>query len=1326
VSRGQLSQGSPGTLQLNPRVSRKLDQFVAFSSLFSIAVGLAGLAGWIFQIEILRRVFPGLVAMKVNTAASFLLIGLALWWMGRHDRSSPVSNWIAKAAAAIVTAVGLLSFLEFLGGWNFGIDQLFFVETAEGAIGSIRPGLMSPVTALTFMLLGLALLLLDWSVDREVSPAQSLASGAGLISLFALLDFMVQPHGSHAGMALQTAISQSLLSMGVVCCRPERGFVGMLLRANFRSGTVRGLWAAVLWDDGPSWRRPLRYGLTVLLVFLATVLRYIPGGFLPEKLTYITYFPAVMFAAIVGGLGSGILATLLSDVCADYFFLEPKGQFGNLSLPDLTGLIIFTLVGIGMSWLAGAIERVRMSAAAALRASENRYRTLIENLPQMVFVKDRASVYVSCNQSFARSLGIRPEEYAGKTDYDFFPAEMAEKYRSDDQRVMESGTTEEIEEKYIRDGKELSVQTVKTPIRDAAGNVTGILGIFWDITERKRVQEQLRQSSLYARSLLEASLDPLVTISREGKITDVNEAAEKVTGASREKLIGSDFSSYFTDPESARRGYEQVFSQGSVQNYALAIRHASGKITDVLYNATVFKNEAGEIEGVFAAARDITEKKRAQEAVAAEREKFNNILDVLPPYLVLLTPDYHVAFANREFTRRFGESHGRRCFEFLFNRSEPCEICETYKVLQTKKPLEWKWTGPDGRHYDIYDFPFIETDGSTLILEMGIDVTERRQAEDTVRKASLYARSLLEASLDPLVTISREGKITDVNEATEKVTGVSRERLIGSDFSNYFTEPEQARCGYEEVFAKGFVHDYPLAIRSAAGKVTDVLYNASVFKNEAGEVEGVFAAARDVTQRKRAEEEIRKLNQELEGRVQQRTAQLHESERRVRRKLESILSPTGDLGNLDLADILDIPAVQSMVEDFYKLAGVPLFILDLKSTVLVSMGWQEICTKFHRAHPEACKNCQESDRELSTGVVPGEFKLYKCKNNLWDVVTPIIVGGQQVGNLFSGQFFFTDEPVDYALFRAQAKKYGFDEQEYLAALERVPRLSREAVNTGMAFYIKLAQLLSQLSYSGIKLARSMAETGRANEELAASVKEMEAFTYSVSHDLRAPLRHISGFSKILAEEYGSSLVPEAQHHLQRIQEGTRRMGLLVDDLLNLARVGRRDLSVQVAGMKSIVDEVIADLAPQCEGRQIEWKIGSLPFAECDPGLMKQVFQNLLSNAVKFTQPRSRAIIEVGQKDQEGTPVVLVRDNGVGFNMKYADKLFGVFQRLHRPEDFEGTGVGLATVQRIIQKHGGRIWAEAELDKGATFYFTLGASEKTQPQTKAATAAGDTA
>jgi PAS domain S-box-containing protein len=257
-------------------------------------------------------------------------------------------------------------------------------------------------------------------------------------------------------------------------------------------------------------------------------------------------------------------------------------------------------------------------------------------------------------------------------------------------------------------------------------------------------------------------------------------------------------------------------------------------------------------------------------------------------------------------------------------------------------------------------------------------------------------------------------------------------------------------------------------------------------------------------------------------------------------------------------------------------------------------------------------------------------------------------------------------------------------------------------------------------------------------QLETANKELEAFSYSVSHDLRAPLRHIGGFSRMLVEEFGSKLDPSARHYLARIQAGTQKMGLLVDELLNLARVGRHALKLQPTGLNSIVTEVIAILQPECDGRQVEWDISKLPTIECDPILVKQVFQNLLDNALKFTRPRvgadgnalagtpapaSHSVIEVSHKEEDGQSVFLVRDNGVGFSMKYVDKLFGVFQRLHSADEFEGTGIGLVTVQRIVLKHGGRVWAEGEPGKGATFYFTLGAGKQAEPKSNEATAGG---
>jgi PAS domain S-box-containing protein len=234
-----------------------------------------------------------------------------------------------------------------------------------------------------------------------------------------------------------------------------------------------------------------------------------------------------------------------------------------------------------------------------------------------------------------------------------------------------------------------------------------------------------------------------------------------------------------------------------------------------------------------------------------------------------------------------------------------------------------------------------------------------------------------------------------------------------------------------------------------------------------------------------------------------------------------------------------------------------------------------------------------------------------------------------------------------------------------------------------------------------------------NSDLAAVNKELEAFSYSVSHDLRAPLRHIDGFARILKEEHSAELSVDAQRFLDRILRGADLMGHLVDDLLNLARIGRRELARERVKLDDLVRETIANL-PETENRSVEWRVEPLPEVECDPSLLRLVFTNLLSNALKFTRSRQPAVIEIGTVDARGKAALFVRDNGVGFDPKYADKLFGVFQRLHRQEDFEGTGVGLATVQRIIHRHGGEIWAESEVDRGATFFFTLSSQPSAAP------------
>jgi len=236
--------------------------------------------------------------------------------------------------------------------------------------------------------------------------------------------------------------------------------------------------------------------------------------------------------------------------------------------------------------------------------------------------------------------------------------------------------------------------------------------------------------------------------------------------------------------------------------------------------------------------------------------------------------------------------------------------------------------------------------------------------------------------------------------------------------------------------------------------------------------------------------------------------------------------------------------------------------------------------------------------------------------------------------------------------------------------------------------------------------------------LEATNKELEAFSYSVSHDLRAPLTHLHGFSSILLDNHASRLNEQGQKYLRNIKDGAMRMSALIDDLLMLAKVSRQGLTLRDVSLNSLIEEVLREFESETHDQEIEWRVGSLPFIKCDYGLMRQVLINLLSNAIKYSRKREHPIIEISHKIINGKQAVLVRDNGEGFDMKQADKLFAPFQRLHRDQDFEGTGIGLATVQRIIHKHSGRIWAYSEPGMGATFYFTLD-SEISNPAEKSA-------
>ncbi len=401
----------------------------------------------------------------------------------------------------------------------------------------------------------------------------------------------------------------------------------------------------------------------------------------------------------------------------------------------------------------------------------------------------------------------------------------------------------------------------------------------------------------------------------------------------------------------------------------------------------------------------------------------------------------------------------------------------------------------------------------SMVLQMQRLQAERERA--AVTKARLA--SIVESSDDAIISKSLEGVILDWNTGAERMFGYRAEEVVGKRLSALM--PADRVDEEDEILARlrhGERIDHFETVRIAKdGHRIDVSVTISPLKDQKGQIVGASKIARDITDRKKAEQALR------------------ESEARVRQKLESILSPEGDLSDLELQDIIDAPAIQSLMDDCYELTGMPMAVIDLEGKVLVGVGWQDICTKFHRVNSETCRHCIESDTQLTAGVAPGEFRLYRCKNNMWDIATPILIGGKHVGNVFSGQFFFENETPDRSLFCSQAQRYGFDQDAYLSALDRVPRFTRAKVDVGMSFFVKLADMISLLSYGNLKLARSLADRDNLTESLRKNEQRLSRLNRTLtalSASNQAMMRareeqeYLHEVCRIVAEDCGHAMV----------------------------------------------------------------------------------------------------------------------------------------------------------------------------------------------------------
>ena len=483
----------------------------------------------------------------------------------------------------------------------------------------------------------------------------------------------------------------------------------------------------------------------------------------------------------------------------------------------------------------------------------------------LIIVLDSEGRIVRFNRACEETTGYCFEEVQGRLFWDFLLLpEETEQVRGKWQELVNNLANRSENHWVTRRGERRLISFNNTVLVGPDGPVEYVIASGLDVTEHRALERAMEQAGAYNRSLIEASLDPLVTIAPDGRITDVNTATERYTGRPREELVGTDFSRYFTEPERAAAGYQQVLRDGHVADYRLDLLHSDGHATPVSYNATVYRDAQGEVVGVFAAAHDVTARLRAEEVVRTANAYNRSLIEASPDPLVTIAPDGRITDVNSATERYTGRPREELVgTDFSGYFTEPDRAAAGYQqVLRDGHVADYRL---DLLHQDAHATPVMynatvyrDAQGEVVgVFAAARDITARLLAEEVERRANAYNRSLIEVSLDPLVTIAPDGKITDVNTATERVTGLSREDLIGTDFTGYFTDPERARAGYEQVFRNGQVPDYQLEMVHQDGHITPVVYNAAVYREEGGEVVGVFAAARDITRQRQMEDALR-------------------------------------------------------------------------------------------------------------------------------------------------------------------------------------------------------------------------------------------------------------------------------------------------------------------------------------------------------------------------------------------------------------------------------------------------------------------------------------
>lgn len=898
----------------------------------------------------------------------------------------------------------------------------------------------------------------------------------------------------------------------------------------------------------------------------------------------------------------------------------------------------------------------RKQAEAKLQASTERFNAFFFNAPlQGVlyrFIRDPEGEIIDwemsdINPMGAASLSQPAEALVGQRASEMFGQEVFGPYLELSRQVAATGQSRLFETHFETNGRDY-LASVFMVGADHYANVSV------DITERKRAERELHIALEKYRVLFETFPLGISVTDAAGSLIEVNQESERLLGLSRQdhmrrtfdgpewRIVRPDRTPMPPDEYASVRALQE---KRLVENVEMGIVKSDGEITWINVTAAPIPLEG---YGVVIAYGDITQRKRTEEALRESEERYRKLLE-LAPVAIAVHSDGKIVFINPAGVRLLGADSE----EELIGRSV-LDIIHPVGLNQVQERKTRLLAGEEGL-YPVEDV-YLKLDGTPINVEATVtplsyqgkpafqaivtDITERKRAADALRESEAFIKAILDNlpigiavnSVDPTVTFNY------MNDNFPKFYRTTRENLTDSDgfWEAVYEEPKFREEMKQKVLAdcasgdeeRMIWVDIPIT-RHGADTHFITAKNIPIPGKPL-----MISTVWDVTERKRAEDELNRLNAELEQRVAQRTAELT------------------DLYN-------NAPC------GYHSLDGNGIFVR-INDTELAWLGYT---------------------REEIIGRV-----------RFPDLLTPA-----------SLQTFTENFPV-------------FKERGWVQDLEfdlvRKDGSILPVLLSASVIYDQAGRYLTSRSTMMDHTERRRAETAlrESQAQLEAANKELEAFAYSVSHDLRAPLRGIDGWSLALLEDYGEQLNGTALEYLDRVRTEAQRMGRLIDDMLQLSRVTRADMKRSPVNLAYLAHTIVARLKEAQPERQVTVIIQPNLIAQGDPHLLEIMLTNLFDNAFKFSSHRAEARIEFGCLPHasspspswrgEGGEVYFVRDNGAGFNMAYASKLFGAFQRMHKASEFPGTGIGLAIVQRIIHRHGGQVWAETEVGQGATFYFTL--------------------